>query len=203
MSRPIRRGRLSAILLISVVFGLTVPAVVLAHAELVRAIPADGSTVTEPVTVISGRYSESLVGDSNLRVLADDGSVVATGTPDPNDRNRMIARPEPPLTFGHFTVKSTAFSADGHLERAEWAFTVAATATPTPTAQSSEPASSEPSDTPEPTASATASPTPASPAPGSSTGSGNDVILPIIAALAIITIGAGLLLSRGRRGPSA
>jgi methionine-rich copper-binding protein CopC len=196
--------RLQAALIISVVLGLAVPAVVAAHAELVRAIPADGSTVTEPVTVISGRYSESLVGDSNLRVLADDGSVVVTGAPDPNDDKRMIARPEPPLTSGHFTVKSTAFSADGHLERAEWAFTVTVTATPTQTAQSSEPASSGPSVTPEPTASATASPTPAaSPAPGSSTGSGNDVILPIIAALAIITIGAGLLLSRGRRGPSA
>ena len=45
------------------------PATALAHAELVRAIPADGETVTEPVTVLSGRYSEDLTGNSNLRVL--------------------------------------------------------------------------------------------------------------------------------------
>jgi methionine-rich copper-binding protein CopC len=200
------RARRLALVAASLSAFLLLPGLAAAHAELVRAIPADGATVTEPVTFVSGRYSEDLKADSNLRILDAAGNTVATGGVDPNNDRVMVARPASPLTEGTFTVRSTAISAvDDHPERVTWTFTVAVPATPSPTpaGESISPApSAEP--TTEPTASATASPTPsASRAPGSNTGSGSDVILPIIAALAIITTGAAVLLSRGRRSGSA
>jgi methionine-rich copper-binding protein CopC len=186
--------------MIGAVFALAFPALASAHAEFVTATPAAGSTVTEPVSEISAIYSEDLTDDSRLGILNEDGARIAVGRVDPTNKRRMVATLDPAVSGGTFTVRSSAFSTDGHLEKTQWAFTVAVPASATPRAGgSSAPATSEPS-APEPTA----SPTPAaSPSPGSGAGSGSDVILPIIAALAIIAIGAGLLLSRGRRGPMA
>jgi methionine-rich copper-binding protein CopC len=182
------------------------PAPAAAHAELVRAIPADGETVTEPVTVLSGRYSEDLTGNSRLEVLDASGTVVATGGIDPEDPRRMIVRPDPPLIDGTYTVRSTAVSAsDGHPERATWTFTVAVPATPSPTPLPTATPSAAPSPTPvvtpSPTLTPAPSPTPtASPDPGSQTSGTGDVLLPILAALAIVAVGAGFLLRRGRPG---
>jgi methionine-rich copper-binding protein CopC len=173
---------------------------VAAHAELVRAIPADGETVTEPITVVSGRYSEDLISGSRLEITDGSGARVASGGIDPEDARRMVARPESPLTDGTYTVQSTARSADGHVERATWTFTVAVPASPSPTpeptptpsdASPSPSATASPSESP--SATPTASPAPTDPAPGP-----GDVLLPIIAALAIVAIGAGFLLNRSR-----
>ncbi len=184
---------------------LVLPAVATAHAELVRAIPADGATVTEPVTFVSGRYTEDLTADSSLLILDASGATIGRGGVEPNDDRVMIARPDAPLTGGTFTVRSTAISkVDGHPERVTWTFTVAVPATPSPAASpsgSAPPPSTEPTPSPTATASAAASPSPSpSAAPGDSTSSLGDVALPIVAALAIVLIGAGALLRRGR-GP--
>jgi methionine-rich copper-binding protein CopC len=183
-----------------------VPAPVAAHAELLRPIPADGETVTEPVTVISGRYSENLVRGSRLEIVAADGATIATGGIDPDNPRRMVARPEAPLFGGTFTVESTALSVDGHVERATWTFTVAVPATPapTPTASVGASPSASPAGSPSasPTESPTVSPTPtASPSLGTPTSGTGDVLLPIIAALALVALGAGFLLNRGRARP--
>ena len=183
---------------------LLVPGSAAAHAELVRAIPADAETVTAPVSVVSGRYSEDLASNSRLQVLDASGATVATGDVDPGDTRRMVARPAPPLGDGSYTVKSTTVSAeDGDIDRMEWTFTVAVAASSSPT--------EAPSDDPglSPSASLSAAPsltpsTPASPAPTASqapatpTSGSNDVLLPIIAGLAIVAIGAGFLLNRNR-----
>jgi methionine-rich copper-binding protein CopC len=206
MSRHFPLAWLPSTLLIAVVCGLVIPPVVAAHAELVRATPAAGSTVTEPVSEVSAIYSEDLTGDSRLGVLNEAGVRIAVGRVYPGNKRRMVATLEQVALAGTFTVRSTAISTDGHIEKTDWTFTVVvhATPSPTPAGQSSAPATSEPSATTEATATPTGARTPAaSPPPGSSTGSGTDVILPIIAGLAIITIGAGLLISRGHRGPSA
>lgn len=184
---------------------LVLPAVATAHAELVRAIPADGATVTEPVTFVSGRYSEDLTADSSLLILDATGATIGRGGVDPNDDGVMIARPAAPLTAGTFTVRSTAISrVDGHPERVTWTFTVAVPATPSPTASpsgSAPPPSTESTSSPTATASAAATPTPSpSAAPGDAASSLGDVALPIVAALAIVLIGAGALLRRGRPG---
>jgi hypothetical protein len=173
---------------------------VAAHAELVRAIPADGETVTEPITVVSGRYSEDLISGSRLEITDGSGARVASGGIDPEDARRMVARPESPLTDGTYTVQSTARSADGHVERATWTFTVAVPASPSPTPEPTptpSDASPSPSATASPSESPSATPT-ASPAPTDPASGSGDVLLPIIAALAIVATGAGFLLNRSR-----
>jgi methionine-rich copper-binding protein CopC len=173
---------------------------VAAHAELVRAIPADGETVTEQITVVSGRYSEDLISGSRLEITDGSGARVASGGIDPEDARRMVARPESPLTDGTYTVQSTARSADGHVERATWTFTVAVPASPSPTPEPTptpSDASPSPSATASPSESPSATPT-ASPAPTDPASGSGDVLLPIIAALAIVATGAGFLLNRSR-----
>lgn len=195
-----RGGRRCAFVAATISSLFLLPGIAIAHAELVRAIPADGETTAEPVTYVSGRYTEDLTADSSLLILDASGATIATGGVDPSDDRVMIARPDAPLSSGTFTVRSTAISqVDGHPERVTWTFTVAVPATPAPSG-SAPPASSEPTLSPSAPASpaVTTSPSPsASPSdPATSVG---DVALPIIAALAIVLIGAGALLRRGRR----
>ena len=190
---------------------LALPGSVLAHAELQRAIPADGETVTDPVTVVTGSYSQDLAANSKLLVKDVSGATVATGTVDPGNVRRMIARPASPLGNGAYEVQSTSVSADdGDIERVQWTFTVALAASASPTAVASpsaeptpictdlcsgQPSGGEPSSA----SPASASPAPSpSPAPGDSSSDSSNVVLPIIAALAIVAIGAGYLLNRNR-----
>jgi copper resistance protein C len=210
MRARIHGSRLRALLIASFVV-LAVPGSAVAHAELVRAIPADGETVTERVIVISGRYSEDMKGNSNLEVLDGSGATVASGGIDPNDPRRLAARPSLPLGDGTYTVKSTTISAeDGDIDRMEWTFTVAVAASASPTAAPSsaeptpictdlcpgQPSGGEPV-TPSPADTGGPSPT-ASPVPTDTSSGSNDVILPIIAALAIVAVGAGFLVNRNR-----
>jgi methionine-rich copper-binding protein CopC len=179
---------------------LILPTTVTAHAELQTATPKDGATVAGSPPGISGTYSEAMTtSGSSLVLLGPDGKQVATGGVDPANDRRMTIDPVPDLVPGMYTVKSTTKSAaDGDIDRKEWTFTVVPAPTPTPTLAPS--ATAAPS---VPAALASASPTPnASPAPsgavdGTSSG-GGDVVLPIIAALAIVGVGGALLL--GRRG---
>jgi methionine-rich copper-binding protein CopC len=209
MRARIGGSRLRAASVIACFVVLVLPGSAVAHAELVRPIPADGETVTAPVTVISGRYSEDMAGNSKLQVLDQNVTTVATGGVDPEDDRRMVARPASPLGNGTYTVKSTTVSAeDGDIDRQEWTFSVAIAATPTASPSSAEPTpictdlcSGQPSGgesvTPSPAQSASPSPT-ASPTPSDTSGGSNDVLLPILAGLAIVAIGAGFLLNRNR-----
>jgi methionine-rich copper-binding protein CopC len=194
-----------------VVASLVLVPVAAAHSELVSSKPAAGETVVGNPAEISGQYSETLDPDGSSLVLVDpNGTTVGRGgvAAGATDSKEMSIDPVPQLAPGVYTVKSTTKSAeDGDLDRTTWQFRVLApspspTAEPTPVCtdgcngQSTSPP-------PTPSSTPTAVPTPtASPAPGSTGGSGGDVILPIIAALAIVAIGGSVLLARGRRaGP--
>jgi len=195
-------SRLRVASLIAAFVILAVPGSALAHAELQRSIPDNGETVTDPVTVVTGTYSQDLAANSKLLVKDASGATVATGTVDPGNVRRMVARPDAPLENGTYEVQSTSVSADdGDIERVQWTFTVAVAASPSPTDVPSVSAgtSSSPEATPSvvPSASATEAPSP-SPAPGDSTSDSSNVILPIIAALAIVAIGGVYLLDRNR-----
>jgi hypothetical protein len=114
----------------------------------------------------------------------------------------MVITDLPELAPGTYQVQWTTVSAeDGELARGTWSFTVAIAVktpgTPAPTATASPSATATASATPEPTVAPSPSASPAPTDPTSAAGS--DVILPIIAALAIVLIGAGALLSRRGR----
>jgi methionine-rich copper-binding protein CopC len=188
-------------LMIAFAATLILPAVVTAHAELKTATPKDGATVTGSPPEISGTYSEAMTkSGSSLVLLGPDGKQVATGGVDPTNNKRMAIDPVPDLVPGTYTVKSTTKSAaDGDIDRKAWSFTVVPAPTPTPSLAPS--ATAAPSATESP---ARASPSPSpSPAPsaavdGTSSG-GGDVLMPIVAALAIVALGGALLLSRRGR----
>jgi len=188
---------------------LLVPGLVVGHSELQTPTPADKSSVTTPVTQVSGTFTESIKKDgSSLLVKDATGTTVAQGGVDPADDKVMTASPTTPLANGSYTVQWTTISADdGDLARGTWTFTVAVAATPSPAATTGASASAAPTATP--SAVPTVAPTPAaSPSPsggGSDTsGGGSDVILPIVIALVVLGAGAAYLLSRrGRPTPSA
>ena len=194
-------SRLRVASLIATFVILAVPGSALAHAELQRSIPDNGETLTDPVTVVTGTYSQDLAANSKLLVKDASGATVATGTVDPGNVRRMVARPDAPLGNGTYDVQSTSVSADdGDIERVQWTFTVAVAASPSPTevpSVSAGTSSPEATASVVPSASATEAPSP-SPAPGDSTSDSSNVILPIIAALAIVAIGGVYLLNRNR-----
>jgi methionine-rich copper-binding protein CopC len=181
---------------------LLFPASVAAHAELLEASPADGATVEGTPAEISAKFNEPLLTDGSIFSIHNAaGERLAAGQIDPDDATRLIIDPVPELAPGEYEIRWRAATADGHAENDTWRFTVTAAPTPAPTpeptAASTASAEPTPSVTPEPTATPapSASPAPSEPA-GSSDG---DVILPIIAALAIVLIAAGFLLSRRGR----
>ena len=176
------------------------PAIAAAHAQLDVPSPKDGATVEGTPDEVSGTFTQKIDPDGSSLILRDtNNNVVARGGPDPNDDKRMVITDLPELAPGSYEVQWTTVSAeDGELARGTWSFTAAVAlktpGTPEPTATASAAATA--SATPEPTA----SPTPAAtPAPTDQTGAGNDVILPIIVALALVLAAAGFLLSRRGR----
>lgn len=170
-----------------------------AHAELIETTPADGATVMgTPDELVAVFDDELLVDASSLSIRNAQGERLAVGHVDPEEPTHLVIGDVPDLAVGTYEMRWTAGTADGHVERGTWTFTVAqATETPAP--------SPTPGETAGPSAAATAipsaAPTPsATPAPTDPTGAaGSDVILPIIAALAIVLIAAGVLLSRRSR----
>ena len=195
VSLPRRIGAsIAPVLLVAL---LLFPAPVVAHAELVETTPADGTIVEGTPPEIAAEFTEALEDTSSLSLRDADGTEIAVGARDDADRTRLVITDLPVLEPGDYEVRWTASSDDGHLERDTWRFTVVAPPTPTPTVAPS--ATTAPTAAPTPTpAPATAAPSP-SPAPEDDAASTIDVLLPIIAALAIVAIAAGFLVSRRSR----
>lgn len=219
MTPAVARWRPAAVLsLLALALALMAPAVATAHAELLSTDPADGATVEGSPTEISATFNEALSAEGSGLSLRDAaGQRIAVGDVDPDDEERLVITDVPDLAPGEYEARWTARSDDGHLERGTWTFTVVAPATPTPaptptpspsaTARASATASAapaSPSAAPAtPSAAASASPTPApSPDPNAAGGGGGDVLLPILAGLAIVAIAGGILLSRRGRTPT-
>ncbi len=141
------------------------------------------------------------------------GATVAKGTVDPANTSRMMATPATPLGTGAYAVAWTSVALDGHVERGTWTFKVAVAPTPSPTPVPTVAPSAAASATPAATASTAPTPVPATPVPttaptpspsadGSTTGSGGDVVLPIILALIVLGAGAAYLFSRRGQRPT-
>lgn len=208
---PIRRLATAGV--VAVLLVVAVPSLALGHAELDTPTPADKSTVTEPVAEVSGTFTQRVkVDGSKLLVKDASGTTVAQGGRDPDDAKRMVAVPQAPLGPGTYLVEWTTISRDDdELARGTWTFTVAVAPTPSPTpvasavpsANASAAASAAPTPSPLPSPTAPAA-TPSPSADGGTTGSGGDVVLPIVIALIVLGAGAAYLFSRrGRPAPDA
>ena len=182
---------------------------VAAHAQLVETTPADGDTVQGTPDEIAAVFDEPLEYESTLSLRDPQGQRLTVGRVDPDDPKRLVIDDVPELARGTYEMRWTAATADGHLERGTWTFSVVPAPptkvlpTPEPTASAAPSAAETASPTPSPTAtpSPSAAPSPsASPAPTDpASAAGGDVILPIIIGLAIVLIAGGALLSRRGR----
>jgi len=170
----------------------------MADADLEATFPEDGATVSGPPVEVAARFDEAIGTNSTIELIGPDGASLASGGLDPDDPARLVLAPPDDLAAGTYEVRWQAFSADGHLVRGTFEFTLAVgpsitpspEATATPTSSAPPTAGLGPTDAPEPTASAP---------PGSGSTSGSAVV-PIVAALAVLLVLAGILL-RGRSRP--
>lgn len=197
MTFPDRALRRLAITATASTLFLLLAAPTLAHTELETATPAAGSTVPSPFDgPILLTFSEELAEGSRAELLAPGGGVVASATID-GPAARMSFELDAPLDPGDYEIEWTGVAVDRHVERGLVAFTVAPAPpteapSPTPTPEPEPTASATLAPTAEPTASGTPTPTPVE-----STGtSDSNVVLPIVAALLIVLVGAAYLLSR-------
>jgi methionine-rich copper-binding protein CopC len=191
------RGRLAGLLALALVpFALALPAAALAHAMLESAVPAVGATVETPPPVVSATFDDDLgASKSSIEVIGPDGASIAKGGVSA-DAPKTLSVEVPVLAAGTYGVRWVAESEDGHLERGQYEFAVAAGASsgPTTTAVSSAPTSNPPSSGVASPASAYAPPGTAMPsastAPGD--GSGGSESAGQILVIAVVGLGLGL-----------
>jgi copper resistance protein C len=102
------------------------PAVALAHAVLVKAVPAQRATLAEPPPRIELWFNERLEpAYSKASVTNEAGTQVdlrdvAVSTEDP----RRLSLSLPPLKPGRYTVNFRVLSVDGHVVESRLSFTV-------------------------------------------------------------------------------
>jgi methionine-rich copper-binding protein CopC len=207
MTRRSRGERLAASITLAMAALSMLPTAATAHAELESTTPADGTTVLGTPPELSATFSEGLSADSTLSIRTAAGERIAVGGPDGSDDTRLIIDPVPELAAGAYEMRWTAIGNDGHIERGTWMFTVASPpptkVLPTATASASA-ASPGATSSPGPSVAATPPGSPAaSPSPGADdpTPTGlADVLVPIIAVLAIVLVALGYVQSRRRSG---
>ena len=192
-----RTSRRFAAALLGLALGIALPGAVQADAVLLEASPAADATVTGSPTEIVATFDQELGDDGSSIILrGPDGEDIAEGGLDPEDPTRLRIAQVPALEPGEYEVRYAAASADGHLVRDTWAFTVEA-ATPAPTATAA--ATDAASDPPSPSLSVVAPSPSAAPAePTGSASSTSDILIPIVVLLALVGIGATYFLRRRR-----
>ena len=202
-------------LLCALALVLSVAAPVLADASLVRSTPDDKAVLATPPGAVTLRFSEGLDGGKSSFRLVGPGGEVGTGRPT-RDGGRVMSLADLDLGPGAYTVKWVVGSEDGHLVRGTVRFTVLeptpvpATPSPVPTEAASADASEEPPATPS-AAPPTALATPVEPTrpaasedpgedldPVATTGSGTDILVVIVAALALVGGMGAWILRRNR-----
>jgi methionine-rich copper-binding protein CopC len=202
-----QRRRAGACFAAVLVAMFAMPVVAVAHAELESASPPDRAVLSAPPEEIVLTFTEALDPvKSHMELISPVGSQVAAGGVDPDNENAMRIDP-PELAPGTYEIRSTAVAAhDGALKREQLTFRIEAPS-PSPSSTPAAPsASAAASASPSASASAppSAAPSPAPSAGGDATASGTDVILPILAALAVVLLlGTTLLRGRSRGGGGA
>ena len=146
----------------------------LAHAQLVSADPPVGGTLTTTPYLLSATFDDELTADGSSIVVENASSAqVATGTVSAEDAHTMTAQ-LPALPGGAYTVRWTAVSADDlAVERGTYTFSIGS-------------------------ATASVTPAPTQPPAGGATGSGNDALIAVVLAAALIAGVVAFVFVRGR-----
>ncbi|HEY8198471.1 MAG TPA: copper resistance protein CopC [Candidatus Limnocylindrales bacterium] len=199
------RGRLAGLFGPAIVLvALASPAAVLAHAMLESATPAAGSTVETPPPVVSATFDDDLVASkSSIEVVGPDGVTIAKGGVSADDPKTLSVE-VPQLAAETYDVRWAAASEDGHLERGQYRFAVAAAASPGPsTSADSTPATSAPPTAGASPSSAYAPPATAlpsaSPEPGDTSGGSESAGQILVIAVVGLGLGLGVGWWRSRR----
>lgn len=177
---------------------LVAPSAAFAHAELVASSPQDLAIIEGTPALVELQFTEALTSKSSIELVGPGGSI-ATGGPVTGEPATMALVP-PALEPGVYSVRWTAATDDGHIERGAITFTLTE---PPPTPSPSPPPSATQGPTPIPSPSGSPEPPLPSPAP---TGAGNPgagdaadlVVLLAVAAVAIVVGFATRILLRGR-----
>ncbi|MDI3256465.1 MAG: copper resistance protein CopC [Kyrpidia sp.] len=120
-------------LALMVAWVLAVPSKASAHAYLVRAMPAPGSTVPRMPAQIQLWFSDPLeVRFADVTVLAPDGKPIGAGplTGDPHDAASLILPVHGSTGAGTYVVEWRVVSADGHPVAGHLTFSVGAASVP-------------------------------------------------------------------------
>ena len=191
--RPRRIGAAASLVL--TVVALAFPASMAAHSELESATPEDGAVLSAAPAEIVLTFDAPLNPSRSSVTLHDaSGTQIAKGSVDPADDTVMRLTP-PPMDPGEYEIRWTSVSGDGDLLRDTLRFELTAPPTPSPTAAPSE----APSPSAQPTAAPSLAPSPSPSADGTPATSSTDVLLPILAAIAVVVLlGAWLLRNRAR-----
>lgn len=193
-----------------------------AHTELDFTLPADGTTVGEPVSEITVGFTEpvTLVGNG-FEILTPDG-VVIEPFPVTDDDMTFRLPLDPPLAGGSVGVRYEVAAEDGHVLEGSFVFDVAAPAptTPPPTTPPTTPPTSVAAETtlagsdtvtsgqvtsgsvtiePATTVAATATSSTVTPSASAGDDSNRNAIIAVAAVVAVLA--AGFLVVRSRRHP--
>ena len=211
----IPRLRGSVVLGVALAAVFLLPAVTVAHADLQSSVPAQGAVVPSPFAgPIVLTFSELLAAGSKADLIGSDGATVGGAIVDVSAMTMTIDLTAP-LDPGTYEVRWVSIAGDGDVLRQPIVrFTVAPAAVslapPVATATPSAAVSAVPSTATPTMASVSSAPSPSlapTPVPsgsGDTTGSGGDVVVPIIVALIVLGAGAAYLLTRRNRpaGPA-
>jgi len=187
-------------LLVSAAAWLAATGTAQAHTSLSSSSPAEGVTVTEPLSMVTLTFSGGVRGPE-VTVTGPDGAVVSTAPA--SDEGSTVSVPVAPTATGPHTVTWAVTSADGHDLTGTLGFDYAgAVAAPVAEPVTSVPASAP---TPEPGSSA---PSPAAPtsAPLDEAGAdapedGPNLLVRVVPVVLALGVGGGVwLLLRRRRG---
>ncbi|MCL4265333.1 MAG: copper resistance protein CopC [Anaerolineae bacterium] len=106
-------------------------AVTYAHAELLTAVPAPGSVMTNSPAEIRLTFSEPISEDSTILLFTENFQPVTGIVAQVADANpQMLMITVPTLTPGDYTVQWTAVSTDGHPTSGSYSFRLARFALP-------------------------------------------------------------------------
>jgi methionine-rich copper-binding protein CopC len=123
----INRTRQLSVFVIALSAGLSFSASAFAHAMLVKAMPAVGSTVRASPSEVRITYSEGIEPRfSGIEVKGADGHAVATGTAtaDPSDGATLVVPIKGTLAPGSYKVAWHVVSVDTHKTQGSFSFEV-------------------------------------------------------------------------------